>query len=63
MNLSSICRAIRPLAVIVLVAALAPAARGHNAGPAATAAQGTEQKAAAATMVLAQGRCFNGRCY
>jgi hypothetical protein len=54
----------RPLAVIALLAAtLTPAVRGHDAGADAIADQLSGDRASSAPIVLAQGRCFNGRCF
>jgi hypothetical protein len=55
---------IRPLVVITLVAAtLNLSARGHDAAADAIADQVSGDRAGSAPITLAQGRCFNGRCY
>lgn len=56
--------AIRPLAVIALVAAtLAPTIGGEHAATVTIPDQTIGDRAVSAPTILAQGRCFNGRCY
>jgi hypothetical protein len=51
------------LVVIAIIAAtLAPTVRGHNA-TATIPDQISTDRAGDAPIVLAQGRCFNGRCF
>jgi hypothetical protein len=60
MNATSFGTAMRLCAAIAVVAVLAPIGRG----PATDISIGAPQASAqpAATVVLAQGRCINGRC-
>jgi hypothetical protein len=52
------------LVVIAIIAAtLAPTVRGHNAATATIPDQISTDRAGDAPIVLAQGRCFNGRCF
>jgi hypothetical protein len=50
--------------VITLVAVtLLPTVRGDDAASVATYPQLSGDQANSALIILAQGRCFNGRCY
>jgi hypothetical protein len=52
------------LVVITIVAAtFAPTARGDNAGTVTIPDQISTDRAGDVPIVLAQGRCFNGRCF
>jgi hypothetical protein len=52
------------LVVLVLVAAtLVPTVRSDDAATVAVADQASGERASSAPIVLAQGRCFNGRCF
>jgi hypothetical protein len=56
--------AIRSLALIALLAATsAPAIRGGDGATVTILNQTRSDRAASAPIVLAQGRCFNGRCF
>jgi uncharacterized low-complexity protein len=62
MTLKSSVLAMRSLVVAAIVAAAAvPAVRDHDAGAAATSSQARADRSA--PIVVAQGRCYNGRCY
>jgi hypothetical protein len=63
MNAKSFGVAMRWLAPIAFVLVLAPIARGPAPASAIVADQATADRASAAPLVLAQGRCFNGRCF
>jgi hypothetical protein len=64
MDLKSSNAVMRCLAVAVLVAAT-PASVMHGADTGGAAVEGPTagNVASAAPVILAQGRCFNGRCY
>jgi hypothetical protein len=54
----------RCLVVIASVStASVPAIRSHDAGPASISSQPAADQSASAPVVVAQGRCYNGRCY
>ena len=56
--------AMRRLATVAFVVVLAPIARGPAVESATIADQATgKHTGAAAAIVLAQGRCFNGKCF
>ncbi len=61
MNAPSLATAMRRFAAIALV--LAPLARGYAIDSVVLADQSAGRHAGAHVIVLAQGRCFNGRCY
>ena len=54
----------RCLVVIASVStASVPAIRSHDAGPASISRQERANQPASAPIIVAQGRCYNGRCY
>ena len=56
--------AIRPLVVIALLATtFAPTIRGEGAAKVTIVDQMSGDRAVSAPIILAQGRCFNGRCF
>ena len=56
--------AIRALAALVLIAVtLVPAVRGNDADTPRFFAQPSAQSSYSAPIIVAQGRCYNGRCY
>jgi hypothetical protein len=64
MALKSSVLVMRSLVVAAFVAAASvPAVRDHDAGPATISKQTRTDQAASARIVVAQGRCYNGRCY
>jgi hypothetical protein len=63
MNAKSFGVAMRRLAPIAFVLVLAPIARDPAPSSAIVADHATADRAGAAPVVLAQGRCFNGRCF
>jgi hypothetical protein len=64
MNGKSSAFLIRPLVLIALIATtLTPSVRGRNAAADAIADQVSADRAPSAPIVLAQGRCFNGKCF
>jgi hypothetical protein len=63
MNATSLGIAMRRLAAIAFVVVLTPMARSPYANPALVVDQSTGKFADAAAIVLAQGRCFNGKCF
>ena len=50
-------------ALALLAVTLAPSVRGDNADTRANAGAPNAAASASAPIVLAQGRCYNGRCY
>jgi hypothetical protein len=64
MNLKSSTLLVRSLVMVAsLAAASVPTVRSHDAGASTTPNQVKADQAASAPVVVAQGRCFNGRCY
>jgi hypothetical protein len=63
MALKSSVLLMRSLVVAASVAASVPAVRDHDAGAATISNQTRTDQAASAPIVVAQGRCYNGRCY
>jgi hypothetical protein len=63
MNGISLGIAMRRLALIAFVVVLAPMTRAPSVDSATIAGQATGKHAGSAAIVLAQGRCFNGRCF
>ncbi len=64
MNLKSSTLLVRSLVMVAsLAAASVPTVRSHDAGASTTFNQVKADQAASAPVVVAQGRCFNGRCY
>jgi hypothetical protein len=64
MNRMSHVSAIRSFVMIVLVATtFTPAVNGHDVKAAQAQDQMSRTSVVAPPIVLAQGRCFNGRCY
>ena len=64
MDRKSVAYAIRALVPIALVAAvIAPSLRGHDADGITGPEQMGREQAASEPIILAQGRCFNGRCF
>ena len=63
MNRKSQGSTIRSFVMIVLVATFASAVNDHDIKIAQDQDQASRAKAVAPPIVLAQGRCFNGRCY
>jgi hypothetical protein len=64
MNRKSHVSAIRSLVMILLVATtIAPAVKDHDVKAAQAQDQTSRTSVVAPPIVLAQGRCFNGRCY
>jgi hypothetical protein len=54
----------RSLVVVALVAVAAvPTVRNHDADRATISKQTRTDQSASAPIVVAQGRCYNGRCY
>ena len=62
MNATSLGIALRGFATVAMLLVLAPAARGPAVDAALVADQAPGKQPGAA-IVLAQGRCFNGRCF
>jgi hypothetical protein len=62
MNATSLGTAMRRFAAVALVLAVAPIARGYVVDAGVVADQATGKHAGAAAVILAQGRCSNGRC-
>ncbi len=48
---------------LILATSLLPTARGDKGGNAAAVKAASGDRVGSAPIVLAQGRCFNGRCY
>jgi hypothetical protein len=63
MNATSLGIVMRRLAAIAFVVVLAPMARGPVVDSATIAGQATGKHVGSAAIVLAQGRCFNGKCF
>jgi hypothetical protein len=64
MTLKSSALVMRSLVVAAFVAAASvPAVRDHDGGAATISNQTRTDQAASAPIVVAQGRCYNGRCY
>jgi hypothetical protein len=64
MALKSSALLVRPLFVAAFIAAASvPAVGNHDAGVATISNQAKTDQAASAPIVVAQGRCYNGRCY
>jgi uncharacterized low-complexity protein len=64
MALKSSILLMRSLVVAASMAvASVPAVRQHDAGAATISKQTRTDQAASAPIVVAQGRCYNGRCY
>ena len=54
----------RCLIVVASVStASVPAVRSHDAGPAPISSRAGADQSASTPIVVAQGRCYNGRCY
>jgi hypothetical protein len=51
------------VAVASIAAASVPTGRDHDAGAATISNQARTDQAASAPIIVAQGRCYNGRCY
>jgi hypothetical protein len=51
------------IAIALVVVALAPTMRGDNADNATVATDASGSQSVSAPIVVAQGRCFNGRCF
>jgi uncharacterized low-complexity protein len=55
---------LRSLVVVALVAVAAvPTVRNHDADRATISNQTRTDQSASAPIIVAQGRCYNGRCY
>ena len=63
MNRKSQGSTIRSFVMIVLVATFASAVNDHDIKTAQAQDQASRTPAVGTPIVLAQGRCFNGRCY
>jgi hypothetical protein len=64
MALKSSALLMRSLVVVASIAAASvPTARNHNAGAATISNQTRTDQSASAPIIVAQGRCYNGRCY
>jgi uncharacterized low-complexity protein len=64
MALKSSVLVMRSLVVAASIAvASVPAVRGHDAGAATVSSQARADQSASAPIVVAQGRCYNGKCY
>ena len=63
MNTTSLGTAMRRFAAIALLLVLAPITRGYVVDSGAVAENATGKHAGASAVLLAQGRCFNGRCF
>ncbi|HEU0084263.1 MAG TPA: hypothetical protein VFQ87_15485 [Bradyrhizobium sp.] len=54
----------RSLIVVAAVStASVPAVPDRDAGPASISGQATSDQPGSAPLIVAQGRCYNGRCY
>lgn len=62
MNATSLGTAMRRFAAVALVLALAPIWRGYVVDSGPVADQAIAKQAGAPAVILAQGRCSNGRC-
>jgi hypothetical protein len=64
MDMKSSALLMRSLVVVALVAVAAvPTVRNHDADRATIFNQTRTDQSASAPTVVAQGRCYNGRCY
>jgi hypothetical protein len=64
MDLKSSASLMRSLVVVAFIAeASVPTVRNHDAGAATISNKARTDQSASAPIVVAQGRCFNGRCY
>jgi hypothetical protein len=63
MNATSLGIAMRRLAAIAFVVVLTLVARGPSVDSATIAGQAAGKHAGSAAIMLAQGRCFNGKCF
>jgi hypothetical protein len=64
MALKSSALLMRSLVVVASIAAASvPTVRDHDAGAATISNQTRTDRPAVAPIIVAQGRCFNGRCY
>ena len=55
---------VRSLVVVAAITAAAvPSVRNQDAGTATISSQTKADQPASAPIVVAQGRCFNGKCY
>jgi hypothetical protein len=64
MALKSSALLMRSLVVVASVAAASvPTVRNHDAGAATVSNQTRTDQPVSAPIVVAQGRCYNGRCY
>jgi hypothetical protein len=64
MALKSSAFLMRSLVVVASIAAASvPTVRNHDAGAATVSNQAGTGQPASAPIVVAQGRCYNGRCY
>jgi hypothetical protein len=64
MDIKSSGTVIRSFVLIALVTpTIGLTIRGHDIEPAPPQDQTTRNQAGSAPVILAQGRCFNGRCY
>jgi hypothetical protein len=64
MDLKSSALLMRSLAVVACIAAASvPTVHDHDAGAATISNQARTDQSTSAPIVVAQGRCFNGRCY
>ena len=62
MNATSFGTAVRRFAAVALMLAVAPIAREYVADPGVVAGQATATHAGTPAVILAQGRCVNGKC-
>jgi hypothetical protein len=64
MDMKSSTLLMRSVVVVALVAVAAvPTVRSHDADRATISNQTRTDQSASAPIVVAQGRCYNGRCY
>ena len=64
MDLKSSALLMRSLVVVAFIAAASvPTVRNHDAVAETISNQARTDQSASAPIVVAQGRCFNGRCY
>jgi hypothetical protein len=64
MYLKSSALLMRSLVVVACIAAASvPTVHNHDAGAATISNHARTDQSASASIVVAQGRCFNGRCY
>ena len=64
MDMKSSALLMRSLVVVAVTAAASvPTVRNHDAGATTISNQARTDQSASAPIVVAQGRCFNGRCY